>query len=666
MENDVLDLRRQWRDLKRGKWWFVVFPALFLALATAYCVLKPSQYEVKSSMLIEDNSGEATKMAGGMAQMMRTFSVGGFGAATVDNEQLLVMSHDAVRRMVKMVGLTHSYYEKTGFMQKELLFGNSPIEVLADQQALDTLPFTVRVKVKLHGGKADVTVSKGLFNTILGQAQGITLPAAVKTGVGEIQVLKTRFYGPAEDRTITATIANVEVVTDQFEKKVTVEQATKTADVINLTIYDDPKRGKAILNGIMEAYDQKRIEHKNEKANAEIDFVNGRIAELQGELSDVEGKVAQFKRQHEISNPTAEASGWLAASEDAQANATKLQTEITINEMVLKALRNTIEGDDALVPAFDGLNDPSIVKYNELVTRKREIKRSATDANETMVLLNQHIAELKQNILVKAEKSAADARIRLQAIYDRAGRARGKFNNLPSFEREYYDILRDRELKNDLYVFLLEKRENSKLSLTADVYPSFVIDPAFSSIKPYIMKKVILVLVALLMGLLLPLLWILLKGHLKDRLEEVFDLPQEVESHSLKRADAVDFEAELRARLLDFERVNRIFVADAARTGEVKPGDIAGALQRIGCEARVVSVGDIDSLCVLMRQPADADVIDVAGVPGQDVLATLPLMDFGDGDVLLLVVKTGSVRRAQLIKHLNAVKTKQIVVTLVD
>ncbi len=123
MENNVIDIRRQVREIKKSWWLFALSFVFFMSLAAIYWNSHTPQYELQASMLIEgeDASGAGIKQGGGMAQMMRTFSVGGFGGATVDNEIQLIASHDVMLRTVKALSLNHLYQENRSHVERSAL-----------------------------------------------------------------------------------------------------------------------------------------------------------------------------------------------------------------------------------------------------------------------------------------------------------------------------------------------------------------------------------------------------------------------------------------------------------------------------------------------------------------------------------------------------------------
>ena len=212
MENDSLDLRRHIRAIKQGKWWFLGSILLFGTLAVIYLTSHMPQYEINATLLLEDDtdgSGSTLKKAGGMAQMMRTFSVGGFGSASIDNEIEIVQSHDVMMRTVRLLGLNRTYLDKKGMFEKEILYKTSPVMMEAPDEYFDTLMTNYQVDIHLHrGGTADVAVKKGLLKRTVAQFGNVTFPLSVNSPCGRFQLLKGPLYSDTENRHIVINVAS--------------------------------------------------------------------------------------------------------------------------------------------------------------------------------------------------------------------------------------------------------------------------------------------------------------------------------------------------------------------------------------------------------------------------------------------------------------------------
>lgn len=598
MENDSLDLRRHIRAIKQGKWWFLGSILFFGTLAIFYHMKHMPQYVINSSMLLEDESdgSGSLKKAGGMAQMMRTFSVGGFGSASIDNEIEIVKSHDVMMRTVKTLGLNRTYLEKDG-LKKEILYKTSPVMLEAPEEFFDSLSTGFQVNIHLHrGGTADVTVNQGLFKKTVAEYGNITFPLSVKAPCGRFQLLKGPLYNDALNKHIIINVSGNAKMCEYFANLIKIWQDNKKSDVISLNYADaSVERGKDILNTIMKGYNDKRIERKNDKAQEEYDFYTNRINALMGELSDTEGRIESFKRSRDVNMPTVEASAYLQQSAKIQMMVDSARNEIRLREMMLNSI-NSVKGDE-LIPTFEGMKDENIVQYNKMVQERTELEKSAKPNNTALVELNNKIAAAKKAVVRNVEKSISNAKHRADVISSHANQAMGRFEQMPGYEREYVNLMRDRELKNELYIFLLQKKENSLLNLTSSVAPSFVIDEAYSATKPSNKKPLLVTLACLLLALLLPLLWVLWRMKRKNTVQNAYDLPKDWENNTIELTDkkGENHIKDVRAAILQ-HGCKQIFVLPLDRVSTDTVNDVTSSLEAIGKTNQTFSITDTDQL----------------------------------------------------------------------
>ena len=644
----VIDLRRQWRTLKRGWWLYVLALGVLLGLAAYYAINKQKQYQITATVLIEDDKDNTggIKLLGGLGQVARTFSLGNF-SSSVDNEWLVISSHDVYERAVKSLGLNRTYVERTGLLTKQLLYRNSPVLVEAPDAFFDTLSVSMRLTVDLHNGLADVTVSKGRWKKPYIEKRDLTLPYTLKTPYGNLQLLKSNDFKPDDSRSIVVNVSGNNEMASYFQKIVDIGVKSKKGDAIVLRIKDHRERGKDLLNALVDAYNAKRSDRKNEKALAEVQFVDSRINELQQELMDAEGKVAKFKKDNNVYNPMLEAQGWLKESTAAQAEAAAVQSEMATYEMILNTLKGASAGNETMLPTFDGVKDPSVVQYNELIARRRTLAQSAAEGNAALNAIDQQIAPLKASIIQRAEKNIEAARIKLNAIYQQAGRAQGRFSQMPSYEQSYFDLLRDRELKNDLYVFLLEKKESSLLKLNSSVAPSFILDEAYSSVKPDNTKALIVLAVALLLGLMLPTLWLLWLMKRRDQLLEPCDLNTELEPRAVTLRDDADWFNAL-TQTLQSGSGNLVLVADA--DGKALT-DLPTRLEQLGIDARCAAIATPAELKEILPNLSHEHPT-FAITPQWEQAAFLYRLCEPDNTSLLLLTKPKKLKRALVHKTL--------------
>ena len=663
MENDSLDLRRHIRAIRQGKWWFLGSILLFGTLAIIYYVKHMPQYDINATMLLEednDGGGGALKKAGGMAQLMRTFSVGGFGSASIDNEIEVVKSHDVMMRTVKTLGLNRTYLEKDG-LKKEILYKTSPVMMEAPDEFFDSLSVSFQVNIHLHrGGTADVTVNQGLFKKTVAEYGNITFPLSVKAPCGKFQLLKGPLYSDALNKHIIINVSGNDKMCEYFSELVKIWQDNKKSDVISLHYVDaSVERGKDILNTIMKGYNDKRIERKNDKAQEEYDFYNNRINALMGELSDTESRIESFKRSRDVNMPTIEASAYLKESAKIQMMVDSARNEIRLREMMLSSI-NSVKGDE-LIPTFEGMKDENIVQYNKMVQERTELEKSAKPNNTALVELNNKIAAAKKAVVRNVEKSISNAKHRADVISSHANKAMSKFEQMPGYEREYINLMRDQELKNELYIFLLQKKESSLLNLTSNVAPSFVIDEAYSSTKPNKKKPLLVTLACLLLALLLPLLWVLWRMKRKNIIQNAYGLPKEWENNTidLMGKKGENHIKDVRATLMQNNR-KKVLVAPFNHEAKDVIKELASSFDNIEQPCRMFTVNNTDQLlagdiCNEINQVVDNGEFTMVELPVDCNLAEIADQLTDDNTMLMLVLDKGVTKRKQFTQAIQSI-----------
>lgn len=520
--NNQLDLRRFVRSAKQLRWIFIASPVVFIVLATIYCLMRQPQFEIKSTILIEDPSDDTPTVAGGLGAMMKTFSVGGFGASSVDNEILLVNSHDVLMHVAKALELNRTYTEKNG-LKKRMLFSDSPIHVSGAKEMMDTLSHGMKMKVKINNETADISVTKGIFGHKLAECKGVKLPASVETPYGTLRVEPTKNYN-GRKQTIDVSIGSYADAADFLEKDIMVDKADKLSDAISFEmLYPNKERGMAILNAIMNEYNAKRLNRKQETAATELEFLDGRIADVFDQLSETEEKIKAYKIKNKTVSIEAEAPLVVENMLAVQTEMIKSQAEIQYLNGVLSALNDSNRTEE-LLPVFDNEAYPMIKDYNELLMEKRTLLQSANNSNPIIVSMTENLNEMRKSVTDNVESMIRATKAILSNQAALAGKANSKLNSMPAMERDFILMERDRMQKSTLYLYLVDKRESAMLQLYSQSQLGFVIDEAYSASKPSKKKPLMVYAACLLSGLLLPTFAAAIKTLMSKKIEDPIDL----------------------------------------------------------------------------------------------------------------------------------------------
>ena len=342
-ENDKIDLSKYMSAIKKGRLLYLATFVVLVSLSILYHFIRTDQYQAYSCMLIEDDdgdSGSAMKGLGsGMQSVMRTFSIGGMGSSSIDNEIEIFKTRNSLIKMIKTLQLNRNYIEKRG-LKKYNLYKESPIIVEAPEELFDTLSVGYVVNVHLYtNGKADIKAVKGIFAHTLAEKEGVTLPASITTDYGTLQILKSDKYDTDREREIKVYISGNELVAEYYSKLITIDYLSKKSDGVELYMNAPSKQlGEDILNTLMSTYNNIRQDRKNDRAQQALEFYDGQIAELSKLLNESEKRVEDFKNTNNLIDVESEARMSISADKEFEARLAEMYNEIMLQDIIINFL----------------------------------------------------------------------------------------------------------------------------------------------------------------------------------------------------------------------------------------------------------------------------------------------------------------------------------------
>lgn len=505
-ENDFNLKEVLYKYLSYWKWFAI---SLFLALVAAFVYLKYQVpvYRVHSSILIKDEK----KGLGGddMLKELNLFS----SNKVVDNEIEILKSYNLMERVVKGLNLNISYLYKDGFNTVELYGEESPIrlEVKSAKELLFEEPLIIKL---LNNSSIEINEKSYPINQAISTPYGVlkvTL-VGVKPGVTELKI----------------DVSPIEAITEAFMEGLTVEPSSKMSSVLLLSMeVTSRQKGRDIINRLIEEYNNAGLEDKNKVAANTLRFIEDRLKLISGDLQDVEKTVENFKSREGITDISAESQLFL---QSVQQNDNELN-QVKIQQNVLNAIDQYVRQKNntaGTVPATLGISDPTLLgliqSLSELESKRAESVKLVKEDNPIVTALDDQIRGVKASIAENIQtlrKSLAITRTQLES---QNARMEGMIKTVPGKERALVDITRQQAIKNNLYIFLLEKREETALSYASAVSDSRTVDAARSSIKPVKPVKRNIYLLFALVGLAVPFGIIYVMDLLNDKVQSRKDI----------------------------------------------------------------------------------------------------------------------------------------------
>lgn len=538
--NNEIDLRRFNKTVKRHRRIYILSIAIIMSAAAIYCTHLSPMYRLHSTMLIEESVNDVNPGSGtGMNSLMRVFSIGSFGASSAENEKLMLSSYDIKLKTVRHLDLSKSYIKYDGLKKSILSAAQTPVILQTPSELADTLTSPIIFNIILNNEHADIKISHGTFikKTLL-DVENVKLPYEVSTCYGKFKLYAHNNLPLEKKSHIKITVSPNEAVALDLDKMVEIEQAGKLTDGLGLSlIYPNKETGIDILNTIMAEYNNKRLKRKWDNADLEIKFYDDRIQYLSKELNTTEKNIESLKKNNDLVSVENEAALLVENEFTSQQELNRLLTLRSYYESILDALKQGVDNDAALpvVSGFDLEKGAGllITEYNDLILKRRELTRSAKGENKILKMLDSRISSLREDIITNMNEQMRASDLIISFNKKASGTVTGRIKELPTHERTYVSLLRDQKLKNELYTFLLERRENAVLNRNSTATLGFVFQDAYCEETSN--KHIYMILcIALVISLLLPTFYILHVLH-KDRIYDVLDFNfDNIEDHAIQ------------------------------------------------------------------------------------------------------------------------------------
>ncbi|MGL3001258.1 GumC family protein [Flavobacterium sp. RSSB_23] len=510
--------------------WFLVSVLVCVTIAYIYLRYAPTQFQASTTILVKDEK------RGGISSELSAFADMGLGTGlknNVDNEIEILKSRVLAENTVKKLQLNVSIISHGKVVATDL-YSKAPIAIrflsktpeFYIQSASWTFKPMTSNTFELKAVEDDVVKEPVLLtkNTLFEYGK----PIQSKLGVFMVYVLEPNgLQAMSEESILTIDIRSLKNVADSFRKRLKVSPLSKTSSVVELSLVDPiQKKAEDYLDNLISIYNDNAVSDKNTISLKTSEFINKRLALITEELDGVEKDVERFKTANDLTDIESQAKLFVEGSGEYNKKSLEAAIQWNIVVSMLDFLKTSAPSD--LLPATLIPNEAEasslIASYNELVLRRNRLVKSASAANPTIIALDQQIASLKANVQSSLQRLKATLNIQKQNLVANEGVFNQKINKIPLQERQFRVIARQQKVKEELYLYLLKKREETALSLSATEANARVIDNALASDTPVSPKKSILYLAAMLIGLLIPFVIIYLHDLLDTKIKSRLDL----------------------------------------------------------------------------------------------------------------------------------------------
>lgn len=508
--------------------WFVGAVLVCLIGAWIYLRMATPVYNISATVIIKDDKkGGNTGSMAGLEELGLSGLTG--SSQNIDNELEVLRSKTLVKEVVNLLNLYVSYTDEDEFPSKNM-YKTSPVLVSLTPQEAEKLSDPMIVEMSLHPqGSLDVGVTIGKKEY---QKHFEKLPAVFPMDEGTLAFFQspdslmvkkdtTEESSTQNIRHITAKINSPMKVARAYCENLKIEPTSKTTSVAVISLKNSSlQRGQDFINQLLEMYNRNTNNDKNEIAQKTAEFIDERINIISKELGSTEANLENFKRNAGITDLTSEAQIALTGNAEYEKKRVENRTQISL----IEDLRKYIRGNEyEVLPGNIGLQDPGLVatieRYNEMLVERKRLLRTSTENNPTIINLDTSIRAMKSNVQATLDGSLKGLLITKADLEREASRFSRRISDAPGQERQFVSIARQQEIKAGLYLMLLQKREENAIALAATANNAKIIDEAIADDIPVSPKRRMIYLIALVLGIGIPVGIIYLIGLTKFKLE---------------------------------------------------------------------------------------------------------------------------------------------------
>lgn len=520
-DQNALSLRDIWSMIWDNKIWYLICLAIALFVALFYLYRTPKSFSRVQKLIVEESyenkfAKELSNISGGAA--------GNMGRTRVDNEIEAISSPDLMKSVVERLGLEINYISNQ-FLRKRDMYTSSPFTVsLVGDNDISSFTFDanrtgdslfVLKDFTIRGEKLSAPSIKGKFGDTL------------STPVGSIVLVGTTHPGNWK-KSVTVSYATAMARAKNYCSRLSVSVPSKTASVIRMQLTDaHPTRAERILSSLLDVYNEEWVNNLNRSARNTTDFINDRLVVIERELGGIETDIRDYKEANRITDLSSAAREYLGQSSDYSSQNFEVQNQLSLAHYIKQYLNDPAH-QRGLIPANSGIANSNvegqIAEYNKLYLQREQMVAASSESNPMVRDLDNSMEQLRSAINRSIDNLISTLQMQVNRINQQENDIMRRLASTSSQEYQLLSIERQQKVKEQLYVFLLQKREENELTSLLNVANTRLIQAPNGSNVPVAPRRSMVLLVALILGLGLPFLYFFLANQLDTRVKDRSDV----------------------------------------------------------------------------------------------------------------------------------------------
>ena len=504
-----------------GKWkWFVLSFIIFIGLAVVYLLVTPPVFTRTTSLLIKEGDKKGTSS---LSSVVSAFAEMGIFSANVNvnNELTSIQSPDVLLEVIRRLNLDIEYKTDGDYHQKTLYGRTLPLTVsFKDLAYNDFSSFTMTIekgKVRLTDFELNGE-SVGNDTTVV-----TTAGKEVKTPIGKLTITQTPYFKEAAYEGMdlyvsrTGLLACITNCKDKMKAALHDEGGT----IIDISYKDvSIQRAEEFLNTLISVYNENWVKDKNQIAISTSQFINERLQVIESELGNVDSNISSYKSANLIPDVNASSQMYMNTANEANIQITELNNQLYMARYIRDHI-NDKNSKDQLLPANSGINSVAIEQqindYNSKMLQRNSLVANSSEENPLAVDMDKNLAEMRSSIVKSIDTQLGTLSTQIRGLRGIQGASTSRLSSNPKQAKYLLSVERQQKVKESLYLFLLQKREENELSQAFTAYNTRVVTKPTGEMKPTSPERNRILLVAFLLGLIVPMIILYIRENLNSK-----------------------------------------------------------------------------------------------------------------------------------------------------
>ncbi|RFC53331.1 GumC family protein [Brumimicrobium aurantiacum] len=511
--------------------WIVLFTLLFCGVAYIYLKGQPSVYKSTSTVLVKDDKN------GSLGSDLDVFADLGLskGNSNLHNEIEVFKSRDLIMKVVKSLKLNTRLTQKNNTLGPDIHFyhNNSPLDFIFMDTSEEHYQSSFNLEItNVSNSKFSITekyTKDG--NEKQKEIESVKYGQIFQTEGGPLKITKTDNFNQSHiNEKFIYTFSSLENATSKWKSKFEVNTVNKDASVLTLSATGLLKKANNdFINQLIIKHEENAISDKNEITKNTSAFIAERMDVIEDELSDVEETNEQFKKDNKLVDVEKNAELFLEQEGEIESTIIETNIQVSLAQYMVDYLKR-YDDVNTLLPANLGFQDQSInmmtQKYNEAVIERNRLIQSSNENNPLAVEIEGQLEELKRSITKSLNNAKESLSMRLKELNKESSKYQKRIESIPKYERRYREIQRQQQIKETLYLYLLQKREENEIAMASTIGNVKIIDAAYALDSPVGPKRNIIFLAAFILGIAIPIAFIYIKDLLDNKIRSVEELEE--------------------------------------------------------------------------------------------------------------------------------------------